>query len=92
MIYELLHRKPTISFGLGATEITINSGETVPLWISTLYNSEYSASVSKPSEVTAIKVSSQQFELISTTLGTYQIQVVYAKQNLKSNVLTLHVV
>lgn len=93
MIYELRNKRPKITFDLGQTELTIGTGETANLWIQTLYDRSYVATVSKSSPaLSSIKVSGHHYELSSDETGIYDVQVHFTKQNLKSNILTLHVV
>lgn len=40
MILNEQYKKPTITFGLGKTEMTINLGETVRIWQIEIYNND----------------------------------------------------
>lgn len=95
MIEQLKNIRPYIDFGFGITEKTIEAGQPVTVWLSTLYNTaEYDFSLDTAGEIN--KISDYEYEVIFTNPGEYELYLsvipVSKKISLQSNVITLTVV
>lgn len=105
MIINARYKKPSISFGLGVTSLEVNVGQTVKVWLDTLFNvNEYSFELMG---VEAVEVSPYEWEIsdlvkgnsytitmnVSTKKGKpdAETKVIDKSKILKSNPLTLTV-
>lgn len=74
MILNARNKKPKISFGLGATEISVNAGETVKVWLENIFSEkDFLFAISG---VTAVKISSYEWEISDLEKGNnYTVQM-----------------
>lgn len=94
MIHENRTLIPEIDFGLGHKEKTVETGEVITVWLSTIYNqSVYSITLLCAGGVK--RVSDFEYEVTFDAPGTYYISMEVnthdKKINLKSNSLKLNV-
>lgn len=95
MIEQLKTIKPFISFGNGVTQKEIQSGQTVTVWLGTLYNQNiYSSTLVTGGTVQ--KVSNYEYRVTFTAPGTHSIYLVVTTKvkgsDLQSNTITLNVI
>lgn len=94
MITQLRAVTPTIFFGLGFTERTISLGETVTVWIATIYNTEeYKVTIDGAS---MMKITDFEYQFTPGAIGTYEISLFMEAENFgietePSNTITLTV-
>lgn len=95
MIEELKNIKPFISFGNGITQKEVQAGETVTVWLGTLYNQNI-YSFTLVSGGTVQKVSNYEYRITITAPGTHSIYMVVNTKvkgsDLQSNTITLNVI
>ena len=96
MIQELRNTKPFIDFGLGITATTVKTGETVTVWLSTLYNADVYETALNPPGGTSTRISDYEHEVTYPSPGVYAITLTVSstarKISLQSNTLTLTVI
>lgn len=95
MIEELKNIRPFISFGSGVTQREVQAGETVTVWLGTLYNQNI-YSFTLVAGGTVHKVSNYEYRVTYTTPGTHTIYLVVNTKvkgsDLQSNTITLNVI
>lgn len=96
MITPLSNAKPFIDFGFGTIEKQAAQGETVTVWLSTIYNrNAYNFTLTAPGGTITI-VSEYEYQITYPLAGNYQISLSAATKDktisLASNILTLTVV
>ena len=96
MVNPLREAPPAISFGFGRTELTAEPGETVTVWLGTIYNlNEYSFVLQAGTEAKVEPISGFEYNVSFGEKGSYTIVLeVISKDkqiSLKSNEITLNV-
>lgn len=94
MVNRFRAAPPAISFGFGRTELTAGPGETVTVWLGTLYNlDEYSFVLQAGAEAKAEALSGFEYTISFGMRGSYTITLEVIsndkKISLKSNEITL---
>lgn len=74
MILGIKNKKPTLTFGLGIFEKTIELGESVTIWQRTIY-AEGEFTVTHKSTIPKVIISKNQAIYTPTAVGVYYIQV-----------------
>jgi hypothetical protein len=96
MIKKLKSIQPAIDFGNGNTTMQISTGETVTVWLSTLYNQEAYSFNLQADGLQAIRISDYEYRVTPALPGSYTLQMAIISIDktisLTSNTLTLTVV
>lgn len=80
MIQEIKRITPFIHFGFNRTEVTVQGGESIQLWLQTLYNLEFYF-MNLTAAVPKVKRSNYQWTLTPVVAGTYEIYMTVATKN-----------
>lgn len=96
MITELRSITPLIDFGFGIMARNAAIGETVTVWMNTIYNRDYSSNISyDTTKASMIKISDYEYQLTYNEAGNHDISIdVTGKDKslkLSSNTITLTV-
>ncbi|AXG73946.1 hypothetical protein DVK85_06685 [Flavobacterium arcticum] len=96
MITPLSNIKPFINFGFGTTSKQAATGETVTIWLDTIYNQKAYTFNTNAQDATITKISNYEYHLTYTQPGNYQVSLtantIDKTTSLESNILTLTVV
>lgn len=77
---------PRISFGFGRMSLKVQAGQTVDIWLNTIYQN-FDTELSIPAE----KISKYHYRLTATSSTDIAMSILHEKQTLYSNTLTLTV-
>lgn len=90
-IMKARFKSPKISFGLDETEKTISLGDSVDVWNSSVFNSNYSMSVL--TIIPNVVIGNSKFIITPAVIGEYEIQLLASNKGrtieVKSNTIKL---
>lgn len=92
-ILRIKNKPAKINFDFGEIEKTITLGQSVNIWLNSLYNSDYS--ITLLNFIPNVKVSKNQFLITPTSIGEYKIVILVQTKGrtteIKSNEIKLTV-
>lgn len=96
MIQEYRNLTPFIDLGFGLESGKAAINEVITVWLSTIYDDEYSSNISyNATKASLVKVSDYEYQLTFTEPGEYEVFIVVSDMsktlNFKSNTITLTV-
>lgn len=89
MILKYKYKKARASFGLGKTSATISIGDTIKIWQSTIYNSNYDLSVNYNSGYTSTISNKNEIDITGNIAGNYKIEITVMLARVKITTTTL---
>lgn len=81
MILNARNKKPKISFGLGATELSVNEGTNVTVWLENIFSeNEFQFSIIG---VEVTKITSYEWQIGGLEKGDYKIEMEISAKEIK---------